>query len=142
MSVLVRFRSLSADAISWNLLDHHPDQMLLALRQRTRLVVRMILKIRHAASTAERSAGILTCYPSTTPFGLALGPTNPPSTDVAEETLDFRRGGFSPPSRYSCQHSHLMPLQHASRHTFTADINAPLPSYIRIHGFGYLLEPR
>jgi hypothetical protein len=42
------------------------------------------------------SAGILTCCPSTTPFDLALGPTNPPTTTVAEETLGFRRPGFSP----------------------------------------------
>ncbi len=30
--------------------------------------------IRHAGSTAHERAGILTCCPSTTPFGLALGP--------------------------------------------------------------------
>ncbi len=29
--------------------------------------------------------------------------------------------------RYSCQHSHLWYLQHASRHTFTDLHNAPLP---------------
>ncbi len=80
------------------------------------------------------SAGILTCCPSVTPFGLTLGSTNPPMTDIAEETLDFRRGGFSPPSRYSCQHSHLMPLQHTSQYTFTADINAPLPYVLQNAG--------
>ena len=36
-------------------------------------------------------AGILTCCPSTTPFGLALGPTNPGMISMAQETLDFRR---------------------------------------------------
>ena len=25
---------------------------------------------------------------------------------IAQEPLGLRRGGFSPPSRYSCQHSH------------------------------------
>ncbi len=43
-----------------------------------------------------RSTGILTCYPSSTPFGLDLGPTNPWMTAIAMETLGFRRAGFSP----------------------------------------------
>ena len=34
--------------------------------------------------------GILTVYPSTTPFGLALGSTNPGMIAIAQETLDFR----------------------------------------------------
>ncbi len=42
------------------------------------------------------SAGILTCCPSTTPFGLALGPTNPGTILVALETLGLRGAGFSP----------------------------------------------
>jgi hypothetical protein len=41
-------------------------------------------------------AGILTCCPSTTPFGLALGPTYPGSICVAQETSGFRWAGFSP----------------------------------------------
>jgi hypothetical protein len=40
--------------------------------------------------------GILTCCPSTTPFGLALGPTNPGMITIAQETLDFRCWGISP----------------------------------------------
>ena len=42
------------------------------------------------------SAGILTCCPSVTPFGLALGPTNPGTIRVALETLGLRWAGFSP----------------------------------------------
>ena len=42
------------------------------------------------------SAGILTCCPSVTPFGLALGPTNPGTIRVALETLGLRWTGFSP----------------------------------------------
>ena len=34
--------------------------------------------------------GILTDYPSTTPFGFALGPPNPWLITIAKETLDFR----------------------------------------------------
>ena len=49
-----------------------------------------------AASTHAGGAGILTCSPSPTPFGLGLGPTNPGRTSLAQETLPFRRRGFSP----------------------------------------------
>ena len=39
---------------------------------------------------------MLTYYPSTTPFGQALGLTNPPRTSLPEESLGFRGIGFSP----------------------------------------------
>ncbi len=43
------------------------------------------------------STGILTCFPSTTPFGLALGVDSPlPPINVGQEPLVFRRAGFSP----------------------------------------------
>ena len=41
-------------------------------------------------------AGIFTCCPSATPFGLALGPANPGTIRVALETLGLRWTGFSP----------------------------------------------
>ena len=44
------------------------------------------------------SGRILTPCPLPTSFDLGLGPTNPPMTTRAEETLNFRRGGFSPPN--------------------------------------------
>ena len=53
------------------------------------------------------STGILTCCPSSTPLDLDLGPTNPTRIDLPSETLDFRWGWFSHPSRYSYQHSHF-----------------------------------
>src|SRR5690606_29384809 len=40
--------------------------------------------------------GISTCCPSVTPFGLTLGPTNPGTIIVAQETLVLWRTGFSP----------------------------------------------
>ena len=40
--------------------------------------------------------GILTCFPSPTAFALSLGPTNPGRINLAQETLGFRRTGFSP----------------------------------------------
>ena len=42
------------------------------------------------------SSGILTRCPSTSPFGYALGPTNPGPIIVALETLGMRWSGFSP----------------------------------------------
>jgi len=40
-------------------------------------------------------AGILTGCPSTAAFAIALGPPNPPTIFVAEETLDLRGARFS-----------------------------------------------
>ena len=46
--------------------------------------------LRHPfAQSTLRGTGILTCCPSTTPFGLALGPTNPTRIDLPSETLDL-----------------------------------------------------
>ena len=55
--------------------------------------------------------GILTCCPSDMLLSLSLGPTNPWLTDIAMETLDIRRTGFSPVFRYSSQQSHFYTLQ-------------------------------
>ncbi len=54
--------------------------------------------MRHSIES-YRSHGILTMCPSTTPFDLALGPTNPEMIAIAQETLDFRCWGFSPQLR-------------------------------------------
>ena len=45
----------------------------------------------HPCITPQIGTGILTCCPSTTPFGLALGPTNPTMTAMGSETLGVRR---------------------------------------------------
>ena len=50
----------------------------------------------HRSLSCVGSTGMLTRFPSATPFGLALGPTNPERIDLPQETLDFRRAGFSP----------------------------------------------
>ncbi len=44
----------------------------------------------------ENGHGILTMCPSGAAFAIPLGPTNPQSITVAEETLVFRRAGLSP----------------------------------------------
>ena len=59
-------------------------------------VARRLILLRHPiAQTPLGGAGILTRSPSATPFGLALGPTNPERIDLPQETLGFRRTRFS-----------------------------------------------
>ena len=54
--------------------------------------------LRHSEVITPRRwcRNILPCCPSPTPFGLSLGPTNPGRTNLPQETLGFRRTGFSP----------------------------------------------
>jgi hypothetical protein len=57
--------------------------------------------------------------------------------------LGFRRRGFSPLSRYSCQHSHSSALHAGSHRRFTARSTLRYhSSQGRIRGFGSRLEPR
>jgi hypothetical protein len=49
----------------------------------------------HRSLSSVGSTGMLTRFPSATPFGLALGPTNPERIDLPQETLGFRRTRFS-----------------------------------------------
>jgi hypothetical protein len=98
-----------------------------------------------AVQTIFGGSGISTGCPSPTTFVLGLGPTNPERTSLPQETLGFRRVGFSPTLRYSCRHSHSRPLQPSSRSTFAA--NRTLPYRPPAHGrrtrsFGTKLEPR
>ena len=101
------------------------------------------------------STGILTCCPSHTLFSLYLGPTNPWLTDIAMETLDIRRAGFSPALRYSSQHSHFYTLQqllsghlHSFLSTAKSIIHRTLPyrpyisKDIQTRSFGIYLKPR
>ena len=78
------------------------------------------------AQTTRHGSGILTGCPSTTPNGLALGPTNPTRINLPSETLDLRGIRFSRILRYSCQHSHSCSLQPSLQSTFTAEQDAPL----------------
>ena len=77
--------------------------------------------------TAATGTGVVTCCPSPTPPGLGLGPPHPQLISMAAEPSGIRWGGFAPPSRYSCRHSHSPPLQVRSRSPFAADGDAPLP---------------
>ena len=72
---------------------HSPHPSCLdANNQRSRehiLLYHPILQTKHG------STGLLTRCPSATPFGLALGPTNPGRTSLPQESLDLRRTRFS-----------------------------------------------
>ena len=74
-----------------------------------------------------RGTGILTRCPSPTALALGLGPPHPQLISMAAEPSGIRWGGFAPPSRYSCRHSHSPPLHLGSRLGFSADGDAPLP---------------
>jgi hypothetical protein len=75
-----------------------------------------------------RSTGILTRFPSTTHFCLALGADSPCADErCARKPWAFGVGAFHPHYRYSCQHSHFRYLQQTLQSTFTGLRNAPLP---------------
>ncbi len=92
--------------------------------------------------SVRRGTGILTRCPSPTALALGLGPPHPQLISMAAEPSGIRWGGFAPPSRYSCRHSHSPPL------------HGPLPRPLHrrrgrsptmacaIRGFGARLEPR
>src|SRR5690606_386689 len=83
--------------------------------------------LRHSIAMAY-GAGILTSFPSTTHFCLALGADSPCADErCARKPWAFGGVAFHPPYRYLCQHSHFRYLLHASRHTFAGLRNAPLP---------------
>jgi hypothetical protein len=91
-----------------------------------------------------RGAGILTSFPSTTAFALALGADSPCADErCARKPWAFGGGAFHPPYRYSCQHSHFRYLQQALRLTFTGVRNAPLPRTPKVCtlSFGIPLSP-
>ena len=76
----------------------------------------------------QSGAGILTGFPSTTLFSLALGTDSPCADErCARKPWAFGGEAFHPPYRYSCQHSHFRYLQQTLRSTFAGLRNAPLP---------------
>ncbi len=89
-------------------------------------------------------AGILTCWPSTTPFSLALGPTNPGTINVAQETLNFRCVRISLTLRlliptFSLPYAPRGVAPPASMYT---ERSPTIVSYDTIRSFGTMFEPR
>ena len=104
--------------------------------------------LRHSIAIAI-GAGILTSFPSTTHFCLALGADSPCADErCARKPWAFGGEAFHPPYRYSCQHSHFRYLQQTLRSTFTGVRNAPLPLTLAskprasVHGLAPLNLPR
>ena len=92
--------------------------------------------------TVLRGTGILTRCPSPTAQALGLGPPHPQLISMAAEPSGIRWGGFAPPSRYSCRHSHSPPLHLGSHLGFAATGTLPYHGVSTIRGFGHGLEPR
>jgi hypothetical protein len=100
----------------------------------------------HRSLSCVGSTGMLTRFPSATPFGLALGPTNPERIDLPQETLGFRR------TRFSRVFSLLVPagslpypppvlVGRASPEMECSSTNRP-GEPDRVRSFGNRLEPR
>ena len=83
------------------------------------------------APSMEGGTGLFARCPSPAPRGLGLGPPHPQLISMAAEPLGIRWGGFAPPSRYSCRHSHSPPLHGRFRSRFAGDGDAPLPRAAR-----------
>ena len=80
------------------------------------------------------SGGILTASPSASPERLGLRVRLTPGRLASPgKPWSYGGGESRPPYRYLCLHLLFMTLQHGSRHTFDADMNAPLPllTYVR-----------
>jgi len=91
-----------------------------------------------------QGAGILTRFPSTTLFSLALGADLPCADErCARKPWAFGVRAFHPHCRYSCQHSHFRYLQQTSQSTFFNVRNAPLPRISKKYtpSFGFMLSP-
>ena len=93
---------------------------------------------------SQGGTGILTRCPSPTPFGLGLGPTNPGRISLPQETLGFRREGFSP-SLSLLVPAVALPLPSTGPHgPASPGWNAPLPPPARrqkVRSFGTELSP-
>jgi hypothetical protein len=68
-----------------------------------------------------------TSCPSPTPFGLGLGPTDPGTINVAQETLDLRRGDFSSPFTLLVPAFALVQAPHGLTFMLHCVHEAPLP---------------
>jgi hypothetical protein len=86
-----------------------------------------VLPLQYSHSVAEFKLLIHQATPSYE--GTPLGPTNPPLTYIAEETLDFRRHSFSLCSRYSYRHSHFYVLHRTLQFCFAAHRTLPYQSF-------------
>ena len=94
-----------------------------------------------------RGTGILTCFPSTTPFGLALGTDSPCADERGAGNLGLTASGLF--TRFNATHVSIRTSDTSSRgHPppsqayGTLSYHAYVPKDVRIRSFGYWLEPR
>jgi hypothetical protein len=89
------------------------------------------------------SSGILTRCPSTSPFGYALGPTNPGTIIVALETLGMRWAGFSP-AKFVTHANILTSYRSTSVYTFASllyERSSTACNKLHARVFGTMLSP-
>ena len=89
--------------------------------------------------------GISTCCPSTTPFGLALGPDLPWADEPSPGILRFSAGRIlTCLFAYLYRHSHFLTLQHSFQYTFVVLRTLLYQLYIsaQFRSFGGMFEPR
>ena len=82
--------------------------------------------------------GISTSLPSTTPFGLALGPDLPWADEPSPGILRFSAGRIlTCLFAYLYRHSHFLTLQHSSRYTFSVLRTLPYQlQLVQLRSFG------
>src|SRR5438270_12383782 len=78
--------------------------------------------------------------PSPTPCGLGLGPTDPGTINVAQETLDLRRAGFSPTFTLLVPAFALVQAPHGLPFMLHSQYHAPLPTCPCVHAPRLRLE--
>src|ERR1700743_823786 len=89
--------------------------------------------LRHSIAITS-GAGILTSFPSTTRFRLALGADSPCADErCARKPWAFGVGAFHPHYRYSCQHSPFRFPPPTLHPPFPGLRNAPLPRTQSVH---------
>ena len=89
------------------------------------------------------STGILTCLPSTTPFGLALGPDSPPTDEPCRGTLRFS-GHWILTNVFVTQADILTTAMSTKTRVIASPLAVRSPTdlfFYKSHSFGRLLSP-
>ena len=108
---------------------HEDPTHLKPLTKKTSGNKRAVSTIRFITCRTHTGTGISTRSPSTTPVGLALGPTHPGKINFTQEPLVIRRICFPHITRYSCLHSHSHTLHQLSPAGFNTCTTLPYPTH-------------
>ena len=106
VSVLVRSHAINPKSFSWTSLVHRNINALSMLRMSLRICSATLHKARDiypsltfqtpSSISPACGTGMLTCYPSSRLSASTKEPANPGRIYLPQETLGFRRAGFSP----------------------------------------------